>query len=343
MLTTAFDYLLPPERIAQAPLPERDRSRLLHLEPGGGRADHTFRELPGLLRRGDLLVANDTRVRRARLHGTDRSGRRVELLVLDHLSGDEYSCLVRPARHLAPGAEVTLDAGFRAAIAGRSGDHPGERSVRFHADGDVEHALERAGEPPVPPYIRDWSGPADGYQTVYASGPATSAAAPTAGLHFTERVLRGLADRGVGWTTVRLDVGLATFAPIRTQAVEQHAMHTERYAVSAAAVAAIAGARAGGGRVIAVGTTVVRVLEASSGPDGVPVEGGGSTALFIRPGHRFRAVDGLLTNFHQPRSSLLVLLAAFVGDEWRGAYDHALAGAYRFLSFGDCMLCWRAP
>lgn len=344
MRTDAFEYALPPERIAQTPLPERDHSRLLHLEPGGRITDHVFRQLPALLRPGDLLVANDTRVRRARLRGTDPAGRDVELLILEHLGGHEYSCLARPARHLTPGVALELGDGLSAEVVAGSGAHPGERTVRLGARGrDVDSAMQAAGEAPLPPYIHGWHGDPERYQTVYASGAAASAAAPTAGLHFTDRVLRDLRAHGVAWATVRLDVGLATFAPIRTDTIDDHAMHTERYDVSAEAVAAIARTRAAGGRVVAVGTTVVRVLESSARAGGVPVAGGGSTALFIRPGHRFRAVDGLLTNFHQPRSSLLVLLTAFIGDEWRRAYDHALAAGYRFLSFGDCMLCWRAP
>lgn len=342
MRTESVDYTLPPERIAQAPLEERDASQLLHLESDGGISDHGFRELPALLRPGDVLVANDTRVRRARLRGVDPDGRRVELLILEHAGGDDYSCLARPARHLTPGAEVDLGDGLTAAVVGASETHPGERTVRLHAQGgDVERAMQERGEAPLPPYIRDWHGNPERYQTVYARGAAASAAAPTAGLHFTEPVLRALQARGVAWATVRLDVGLATFAPIRTEIVEDHAMHAERYDVPVAAAEAIRRARAAGGRVIAVGTTVVRVLESCARPDGMPAAGSGSTALFIRPGHQFRAVDGLLTNFHQPRSSLLVLLAAFIGDDWRRAYDHALTAGYRFLSFGDCMLCWR--
>ena len=344
MRTETLDYALPPERIAQAPLEERDASRLLHLEPDGHIAHHVFRELPSLLRPGDVLVANDTRVRRARLPGTGPEGRRVELLLLERLGGDEYSCLARPARHLGPGVEIGLGDGLSATVLRAAGTHPGERVVRLRADeGDVERAVAAAGEAPLPPYIHGWRGHPERYQTVYAAGAAASAAAPTAGLHFTERVLHELQLRGIAWATVRLDVGLGTFAPIRTDSVDEHSMHAERYEVPEAAAATIRRVRGSGGRVVAVGTTVVRALESCAGADGVPVTGSGATSLFIRPGHRFRAVDGLLTNFHQPRSSLLVLLAAFIGDDWRRAYAHALATGYRFLSFGDCMLCWRTP
>lgn len=342
MRTEDFDYPLPQERIAQVPALERDASRLLHLVPGGALTDHTFSDLPTLLRPGDLLVANHARVRRARLHGVDGRGRAVELLLLDHIGGDDYSCLARPARRLTPGVELTLGAGLSGVVVRGSGGHSGERVVRLHAAGDdVERAVLDAGEAPVPPYIHEFSGDPERYQTVYASGAARSAAAPTAGLHFTERVLDALRGRAVGWTTLRLDVGVATFAPMRTATIEAHVMHRESFDVPQSAVDAIAHVRASGGRVVAVGTTVVRVLESCVGDDGIPRSGTDSTQLFIRPGHTFRAVDGLLTNFHQPRSSLLVLLAAFIGDRWRDAYDHALRNGYRFLSFGDCMLCWR--
>ncbi|MBV8528819.1 MAG: tRNA preQ1(34) S-adenosylmethionine ribosyltransferase-isomerase QueA [Candidatus Dormibacteraeota bacterium] len=340
MRTESFDYPLSPERIAQTPLPERDASRLLQVHPDGGVTDHWFTDLPGLLRSGDLLVANETRVRHARLHGTDAAGRNVELLLLEHLGGDDYTCLARPGRRASPGAELQFEGGLSAAVLAGAGTHPGERTVRLRiAGGDVERAVEAAGTAPVPPYIREVQGDPGRYQTVYAAGDPSSAAAPTAGLHFTDAVLSALRAHGIGWTTVRLDVGLGTFAPMRGEAVDDHVMHREHYDVSEAAAAAIEHTRARGGRVVAVGTTVVRVLESCAGDDGIRA-GTGSTGLFIRPGFRFRAVDALVTNFHQPRSTLLVLLAAFIGDAWREAYAHALQSGYRFLSFGDCMLCW---
>lgn len=340
MRTDSFDYPLPPERIAQTPLPERDASRLLQLNPGGRISDHGFAELPALLRPGDLLVANDTRVRHARLHGADAAGRAVELLLLEHLGGDDYTCLARPARRASPGSELRFDGGLSAAVLAGPGTHHGERTVRLQAPGgDIERAVEECGAAPLPPYIRGFRGDPDRYQTVYAAGDPSSAAAPTAGLHFTDAVLSALRERGVEWTTVRLDVGLGTFAPMRADSVDDHVMHREHYHVPEAAAAAIRGARAGGGSVVAVGTTVVRALESCAGDGGVRA-GAGSTELFIRPGFRFQVVDGLLTNFHQPRSTLLVLLAAFVGEAWRDAYSHALHTGYRFLSFGDCMLCW---
>lgn len=341
MRSTDFDYPLPAERIAQEPLAERDASRLLHVLPGGGLEDQVFRDLPMLLRPGDLLVVNETRVRRARLHGVDGEGRDIELLVLAREDDGEYQCLARPARLATPGAVVSIAGDLRATVIAVSTMHRGGRTVVFDAD-DPDAAIERAGAAPLPPYIHTDLRDAERYQTTYATGDPESAAAPTAGLHFTPRVIERVRARGIGWATLRLDVGLATFAPIGAERVEDHPMHEERYALPADTVAAIERTQQSGGRVIAVGTTVVRVLE-SCAADGTLRAGSGSTSLFIHPGHRFRAVDGLLTNFHQPRSSLLVLLAAFIGDErWRSAYAYALSAGYRFLSFGDCMLCWCA-
>jgi S-adenosylmethionine:tRNA ribosyltransferase-isomerase len=214
--------------------------------------------------------------------------------------------------------------------------------VRFEThESDVEAAIERLGQAPLPPYIHTPLADASRYQTVYASGDVESAAAPTAGLHFTPEVIAALRRRGVGWSSVRLEVGLGTFAPIRSETLRAHAMHEERYSLSEQAASDIARARARGGRVIAVGTTVVRVLESCADAAGALRAGSGSTHLFITPGQRFQVVDGLVTNFHQPRSTPLVLVAAFIGmQRWPAAYAHALAHDYRFLSFGDAMLCW---
>jgi S-adenosylmethionine:tRNA ribosyltransferase-isomerase len=338
-----FDYPLPSERIAQEPLAERDGSRLLHIHGDGRLEDLRFTELPGLLREGDLLVVNDTRVRRARLRGQDTcTGRDVELLVLDRDGTGAYSCLARPARLAPVGAVWRLTGDLQATVVAVSNTHRGGRVVTFDAN-DADDVIERIGEAPLPPYIHAQLDDPERYQTTYATGDPDSAAAPTAGLHFTAAVIGQLRDRGIGWATLRLDVGLATFAPIRTALIEDHPMHVERYSLPSSTAEAIQSVRRDGGRVIAVGTTVVRVLETCAAGDGTIRAGSGSTSLFIRPGHAFRAIDGLLTNFHQPRSSLLVLLAAFIGDErWRAAYAHALRNQYRFLSFGDCMLCWRA-
>jgi S-adenosylmethionine:tRNA ribosyltransferase-isomerase len=340
--TADFDYALPVERIAQEPLAERDASRLLHVRADGDLEDLRFTDLPSLLREHDLLVVNETRVRRARLHGRDATGRDVELLVLERGDPGSFLCLARPARLARPGAVIRIAGDLIATVAGESGDHPGGRWVSFDAE-DVDAAIERDGTAPLPPYIRAELRDPDRYQTLYATGTPGSAAAPTAGLHFTTSVIERLRSSGIGWATLRLDVGLATFAPIRTESVEDHPMHEEQYVLPSTTVEAIASTRRSGGRVIAVGTTVVRVLETCADSGENLRAGIGRTGLFIRPGHRFRIVEGLLTNFHQPRSSLLVLLAAFVGDErWRAAYTHALHTDYRFLSLGDCMLCWRA-
>lgn len=345
--TSSYDYVLPEERIAQTPLAERDASRLLHLPPGDAPPeDRHFRELPALLREGDLLVVNDTRVRAARLRTTTEHGGAVELLVLQDLGDGRYACLVRPGRRLREGRALDVGDGLRATIEGNSSGHDGARVVRFESDGmDVDAAIERLGTVPLPPYIHTALPDANRYQTMFAASPPESAAAPTAGLHFTPRVLADITARGIDVATVRLDVGLGTFAPIRSDSVADHEMHEERYELPRDTADAVARTRARNGRVIAVGTTAVRTLESCANDDGSGTvhAQAGSTALFLRPGTPFRVVDGMLTNFHAPRSSLVVLVAAFIGIErWRDAYAHAVHTDYRFLSFGDCMLCWRA-
>jgi S-adenosylmethionine:tRNA ribosyltransferase-isomerase len=343
--TAVYDYDLPDERIAQTPLAERDASKLLHVPPGDAEIeDRAFRELPDLLREGDLLVLNDTRVRAARLRTRTEHGGAVEVLVLQALGDGRYACLVRPGRRLKPGRTLAFDAGLRATVEGDTPGHPGARLVRFHSDGgDTDAAIERLGSVPLPPYIHARLADAQRYQTVYAQSPPQSAAAPTAGLHFTERVLEALHQAGIATTTVRLEVGLGTFAPIRTDSVDDHEMHEERFELPEHAAQAVAAARSRGGRVVAVGTTAARTLESCATGDGLVAPRQGATRLFLRPGTPFRAVDGLLTNFHAPRSSLVVLVSALIGtNRWRQAYAHALQRDYRFLSFGDCMLCWRA-
>jgi S-adenosylmethionine:tRNA ribosyltransferase-isomerase len=337
-----FDYALPADRIAQTPLEPRDASRLLHLEPGGALTDHVFTELPELLRPGDLLVANDTRVRAARLLGRNESGGPAEVLLLERVGPNRFSALVRPGRRMRDGTRVHVGGRLLITVVGPAQGHPGARVVVLEADGDLDAVIDSVGTAPLPPYIRTPLTDPQRYQTLYASGPPASSAAPTAGLHFTAGVQDELAQRGIGWAALQLDVGLGTFAPITADDVRSHRMHAERCTLSAETAARIARVRAAGGRIIAVGTTAVRTLESHVGEDGVLRPGTFATDLFITPGHHWRVVDGLLTNFHQPRSSLLVLLAAFIGDQaWRRAYEHALAQGYRFLSFGDCMLCSR--
>jgi S-adenosylmethionine:tRNA ribosyltransferase-isomerase len=340
--TDLFDYTLPIDRIAQVPLEPRDASQLLHLGRDGSIGDHAFTELPDLLRAGDLLVANDTRVRAARLRGTLADGGAAEVLLLERLQGDRFTALVRPGRRLRTGAVMRHGDSLHVTVVGPAPGHPGARVVTVEADGDIEEAIAHAGEAPLPPYIHTPLGDPSRYQTVYATGAPASAAAPTAGLHFTPRVRDSLAARGVSWATVQLDVGLGTFASITAADISAHRMHAERCTLPEPTARLIDDTRARGGRVIAVGTTAVRTLESHVDTAGRPRAGTMSTDLFITPTFSFSVVDGLLTNFHQPRSSLLVLLAAFVGaDRWRDAYRHALDHGYRFLSFGDCMLCWR--
>lgn len=343
-----FDYALPAARIAQAPVEPRDGSLLLLAGSDGSLHDHRFTELPSLLRAGDLLVANDTRVRAARLRGVSADGGDAEVLLLQRTEDNRFTALVRPGRRLHAGAVVTVGETLVVTVIDRSAGHPGARDVDVRVTGDrpgsVDEAIAAAGEAPLPPYITTPLTDATRYQTIYAAGPPASAAAPTAGLHFTEGVRTRLATAGVAWATVQLDVGLGTFAPITASAIADHRMHEERCTVPPSTAVAIAAARERGGRVIAVGTTVVRTLESHLGGDGRVRAGSRVTGLFITPGYRVTTVDGLLTNFHQPRSSLLVLLAALIGaDRWRAAYEHAMAGGYRFLSFGDCMLCWVDP
>ena len=340
---SAFDYPLTDAHIAQRPVEPRDASRLLHLRPDGGLEDRAFAELPELLAPGDLLVVNDTRVRAARLRGRRPGGGAAEILVTTRLPDGRYACLVRPARRLPPDTRVEVGEGLAAVVGEPCGSHSGARAVRFEVEGgDVDAAIEACGTVPLPPYIRERLSDPHRYQTLFSQHtPPESAAAPTAGLHFTPAVLDGLRVRGVAVATVRLEVGLATFTPIRSETISGHVMHDEAFELPEATATAIQAARARGGRVIAVGTTTARVLETMAAGAGEVAPGRGVTRLYLRPGVAVRCIDGLLTNFHQPRSSLLVLLAAVTGDDaWRRAYDHALATGYRFLSFGDCMLCW---
>lgn len=349
-----FDFHLPPEQIAQAPLPERDRSRLMRLSrPSGRVSHHVFRELPSLLREGDLLVMNDARVIPARLLGKKvPTGGRAELLVIRPAAQTgaaealaqapdvlEWICLGQASKGLKPGTELQFEAGLAAEVVAAVGG--GEYRVRFHGpEGSFAQALERAGQLPLPPYIEraPQAEDAERYQTVIARS-AGSAAAPTAGLHFTHALFDALAQRGVTRATVTLDVGPGTFLPVRESDLSQHKMHSERYRVPEETVEQIARTRERKGRVVAVGTTVVRTLEAASDESGKLRAGDADTALFIRPGFQFRQVDVLITNFHLPRSTLLMLVSAFAGREQTlHAYAEAVANGYRFFSYGDAML-----
>ncbi len=339
-----FDFVLPPDRIADRPAEPRDSSRLLVYRRATGEVEHrVFRELPEFLAAGDLLVLNDTRVQPWRLRGRLSTGGRVECLILE-LRDDVGEGLLKPARKLRVGAAVAMEDG---AILLEPLQDLGAGRFRFRlrpTGGDsVTAALERVGRAPLPPYI-----PRDGsedrladrvrYQTVFAAVPG-AVAAPTAGLHFTPELLRQLQEQGVQRATVTLHVGEGTFAPLRVERVAEHRMHAERYELPPTTAAAVAACRARGGRVVAVGTTSCRTLETCADGRGGVRPGSGESSLFLVPGSRFQVIDGLLTNFHLPQSTLLMLVAALIGREQvLAVYRDAVARGYRFYSFGDAML-----
>jgi S-adenosylmethionine:tRNA ribosyltransferase-isomerase len=332
--TSDFLYDLPAAAIAQEAVEPRDSARLLDADT---MTDHRFADLPSLLDPGDLLVVNRTRVRRARLVGSKETGGRVEALLLAPLGDGRWEALVRPARRLRPG--VRLRFGTLAAEV-TDGPDEGRAVLRLEASAQ-EEAVAAAGEVPLPPYFGGTLDDDERYQTVYAERVG-SAAAPTAGLHFTTRLLGALAERGVRTAAVDLEIGVDTFRPIAAERIEDHVMHTERFRVGPGAAAEVTAARERGSPVVAVGTTVVRALESAARPDGTVEPTESTTGLFISPGHRFAAVDRLITNFHVPGSTLVVLVAAFMGERWREAYAAALERGYRFLSFGDAMIVGRA-
>lgn len=337
MKTSDFDYHLPDDLIARHPLPERTASRLLHVNgPAGAIADRLFAELPALLGAGDLLLFNDTRVIKARLRGVKETGGRIEALVERVLDDHQALAFIRASKAPKPGAVLRFGADCQALVIEKVEDMV---RLAFDPARTVLDWLDDCGEMPLPPYM---TRPAEAdddrrYQTVYARDPG-AVAAPTAGLHFDEAMLACLAGKGVETAYVTLHVGAGTFQPVRADDLAEHKMHSERYRVPEATVAAIAAARARGGRVCAVGTTSLRALE-SAARSGELVAGEGETDLFITPGYRFQVVERLLTNFHLPRSTLLMLVSAFGGtDLLRRAYDHAVAERYRFFSYGDAML-----
>jgi len=333
-LTTAdFDYELPPDRIAQVPLADRAAARLLVLQ-GGRLTDSAVRDLPQWLRPGDLMVFNDSRVIHARLFGSKATGGRVEVLVERVIGEREVLAMLRASKTPAAGSALSLDGDIRAIVLGRAGEF---FHLRF--DGDALELIERHGRLPLPPYIERAADTVDEsrYQTVYAREPG-SVAAPTAGLHFDEPLLAALQAHGVELAWVTLHVGAGTFQPVRVDNLDEHVMHREWWVVPQATVDAVAATRARGGRVFAVGTTALRALE-SAAADGELRAGSAETGLFIRPGYRFRVIDALMTNFHLPRSTLLMLVSALGGvDNMRAAYRHAVDQRYRFFSYGDAML-----
>jgi S-adenosylmethionine:tRNA ribosyltransferase-isomerase len=341
-----YDYDLPSELIAQEPSARRDRSRLLRLERSTGRVSHhRFDEIARSFSAGDVLVVNDTAVVKARLLGRKETGGRVEVFLLDYAGGSRSSdsrrfaceCLVKSSKPARPGTRFIFPGGLGATVVA-AGD--GACRVEFSGDEEFDALLDRVGRVPLPPYIRRADAPEDqtAYQTVYAAVRG-AVAAPTAGLHFTPEFLHGLRARGVVIAPITLHVGYGTFAPVRAADIREHRMHAERFSIPAETAAAIYAARNNGKRVVAVGTTAVRTLEFAADPQGRLAAGSGTCDLFIYPGFRFRAIDAMITNFHLPKSTLLMLVCAFAGREnILNAYREAVCERYRFYSYGDAML-----
>ncbi|MGY4883765.1 tRNA preQ1(34) S-adenosylmethionine ribosyltransferase-isomerase QueA [Xanthomonas citri pv. eucalyptorum] len=345
MKKSDFHYDLPDELIAQAPLAERAASRLLVVPPSPqALADRQVRDLPELLQPGDLLIFNDTRVIPARLFGHKASGGRVEILIERLLGERQARVQIGASKSPKAGSLIALDAGGQAEVLGRDGEF---YLLRFEIPTPLEHWLLEAGRLPLPPYIRREPGVEDRerYQTVFAR-EVGAVAAPTAGLHFDEPLLARLRERGVEFGHVTLHVGAGTFQPVRVDKLDQHVMHTEWLNVGAVLVEQVRRTRARGGRVIAVGTTVVRSLESAwrtteAAPEGELQPFAGETQIFILPGYRIRSVDAMVTNFHLPESTLMMMVSAFAGRERIfAAYRHAIAQRYRFFSYGDAMLLW---
>ncbi len=339
MKTSDFDYFLPPELIAQTPLKQRDTSRMLVCQRNGQARQHRqFHEFPDFLKKGDVLVLNRSRVIPARLLGVKAgSGIPCEVLLLKRLTSDNWEALVKPGRRLKEGSEILFGEGQLRCLIQQSTDFGG-RVIHFSYKGIFEEILEILGQMPLPPYIHERLEDKSRYQTIYAREEG-SAAAPTAGLHFTNDILSRLRDKGIIVVTLLLHVGLGTFRPVKAELLEDHVMHGEWYEVSAEAADLINQARSAGGRVVCVGTTCVRTLETVTDASGCVHPGRGTTDIFIKPGFSFHAADVLLTNFHLPQSTLLMLVSAFMGRENAlSAYQEAVRERYRFFSFGDCML-----
>jgi len=328
-----FDFNLPQERIAQFPLPDRSASRLLHVD-GATLHDRQFTDIFDQLQAGDLLVMNDTRVLKARFFGVKESGGKVEALVERVLDTRTVLAQLRASKSPGPGVKIRLADAFDVTVGERAGEF-----FTLHFDADVFDLIEQYGRLPLPPYIEHAPGEVDEtrYQTVFNKVPG-AVAAPTAGLHFDEALLARLKDKGVKFAYVTLHVGAGTFQPVRTENLADHKMHTEWYTISQETVDAARAARAAGRDVVAVGTTSLRALESAS-QSGELTAGSADTALFITPGYKFKTVTRLITNFHLPKSTLLMLVSAFAGfTEIRHAYQHAIANEYRFFSYGDAML-----
>lgn len=335
MNVSEFNYDLPEELIAQTPVEPRDTSRLLTLDrQTGATKQGTFRDILEDVRPDDVWVFNNTRVIPARLYGKRPTGGRVEVLLLHPLGEDRWEVLVRPGKKALPGTALTFDAGVTATVEDRT--EFGGRVLKFTYDGDFYARLDEIGEMPLPPYIHERLQDRERYQTVYSKTPG-SAAAPTAGLHFTPEVMAEITARGATVCYVTLDVGLGTFRPVSVTQIEAHHMHSETYNVSEETARLINEAKRAGRRIVAVGTTSVRTLE-SAGQSGVVQAGRDATELFIYPGYEFKIVDAMVTNFHLPQSTLLMMISAFAGKEHvLAAYREAVAAKYRFFSFGDAM------
>lgn len=333
-----FDYDLPEELIAQEPLYPRDASKLLYLQRSGGQITHTvFNKLGDYLQKGDLLVLNDTKVLPARIYAHKPTGAQIELLLLQQVGLNQWQTLVKPGKKAQIGSKLLFDLpDITAEIIDYSDE--GSRIIRFAYQGDFFKLLEMLGEMPLPPYIKKKLEDQGRYQPVYARERG-SAAAPTAGLHFTEELLERLAEQGIANTRLLLHVGLGTFRPVKAEKVEDHHMHAEFYRLTEEVAEKINKTKRDGGRIIAVGTTSCRTLETLAKDDGTVEAGEGYTRKFIYPGYQFKLIDGLITNFHLPKSTLLMLVSAFAGREnVLAAYQEAINQRYRFFSFGDAML-----
>ena len=342
MKLSDFYYDLPKELIAQDPLEDRSSSRLMLLERDTGKIDHRiFKDIPEFLNSGDVLVINETRVIPARLFGTKpETGAVVEILLLKRLSDTDWECLVKPGKKARTGAELVFGEGL---LKGKiiSVKEDGNRIISFEYEGIFEEILDELGQMPLPPYITHKLEDKNRYQTVYARNDG-SAAAPTAGLHFTPELLKEIEAKGVKIARITLHVGLGTFRPVKEENILDHHMHSEYFEVDEAAAETINDARANGGRIVCVGTTSVRTLESASADDGIVHASSGETDIFIYPGYRFKACDCLITNFHLPQSTLLMLVSAFSSREKvLGAYEEAIKEKYRFFSFGDAMFLYR--
>lgn len=343
MLLSDFDYTLPSDLIAQQPAARREDSRLMLLERSTERILNTrFKKIEHYFNPGDVLVINDTRVIPARLQGTKASGGKIEVFLvrrLEHIPGECWVCLTRSSRSPRRGTRLTLTGGLNAEVLEESED--GYRNIRFEYNGaDFLQWLEEEGSIPLPPYIERAPQQQDleRYQTTFSSVPG-AVAAPTAGLHFTSGILASLRQKGVVVTPLTLHVGLGTFLPVRVDNIAEHRMHAEAYSIPESTAAAVTAAKREGRRVIALGTTVTRTLEYAANDAGEILTGSGMTDMFIYPGYRFKVIDALLTNFHLPKSTLLMLVSAFAGRDFvLRAYAEAVAQRYRFFSYGDCML-----